>query len=104
MQISASHCLEASKMHDQVVTRLLPILAERPEYEFNIFNVMHHGTHEKQISNVFAWLLDANGTHIAFANDNGPIKVSAISIRKLSAGQSAEIHGSALFGPAKRTP
>jgi len=24
---------------------------------------MHHGTHEKQLSNVFAWLLDAEGTH-----------------------------------------
>jgi hypothetical protein len=50
-------------MHDQLVTRLLPILAKRSEDAFNIFNVMHHGTHEKQISNVFAWLLDANGTH-----------------------------------------
>ena len=50
-------------MHDQLVTRLLPILANRSEDEFNIFNVMHHGSHEKQISNVFAWLLDANGTH-----------------------------------------
>ncbi len=50
-------------MHDQLVTRLLPILAKRSEDEFNIFNVMHHGTHEKQISNVFAWLLDTNGTH-----------------------------------------
>jgi len=50
-------------MHYQLVARLLPSLATRPEYEFNIFNVMHHGTHEKQISNVFGWLLDANGTH-----------------------------------------
>src|SRR5262245_58456376 len=24
---------------------------------------MHHGTHEKQLSNVFAWLLDADETH-----------------------------------------
>lgn len=24
---------------------------------------MHHGTHEKQLSNVFAWLLDPDGTH-----------------------------------------
>lgn len=24
---------------------------------------MHHGTHEKQISNVFAWLLSVDGTH-----------------------------------------
>src|SRR5699024_5615354 len=24
---------------------------------------MHHGTHEKQLSNVFAWLLDSSGTH-----------------------------------------
>jgi len=31
--------------------------------EFNVFEVMHHGTHEKQLSNVFAWLLDADETH-----------------------------------------
>ena len=30
---------------------------------FNVFDVMHHGTHEKQISNVFGWLLDTEGTH-----------------------------------------
>jgi len=55
--------VEEGTMHDQLVTRILPILAKRSEDEFNIFNVMHHGTHEKQFSNVFAWLLDANGTH-----------------------------------------
>ena len=34
---------------------------ERPA--FNVFEVMHHGTHEKQLSNVFAWLLDPIGSH-----------------------------------------
>ncbi|MBH0110622.1 PD-(D/E)XK nuclease family protein [Salinibacterium sp. NG22] len=28
-----------------------------------MFDVMHHGTHEKQLSNVFGWLLDAGGSH-----------------------------------------
>jgi hypothetical protein len=31
--------------------------------QFNVFRVMHHGTHEKQLSNVFAWLLRADATH-----------------------------------------
>ena len=50
-------------MRDRLVTTLLPILVRRSEPEFNIFDVMHHGSHEKQLSNVFAWLLDAEGTH-----------------------------------------
>lgn len=31
--------------------------------KFNVFRVMRHGTHEKQLSNVFAWLLSSDGTH-----------------------------------------
>lgn len=50
-------------MNEELVTTLLPILAKRSEREFNVFTVMHHGTHEKQLSNVIAWLLDADGTH-----------------------------------------
>lgn len=34
-----------------------------PTRSFNVFDVMRHGTHEKQYSNVFAWLLDPTGTH-----------------------------------------
>lgn len=45
------------------MTRLLPVLVHREEERFNVFDVMRHGTHEKQLSNVFAWLLDADGTH-----------------------------------------
>ncbi|WP_299449640.1 PD-(D/E)XK nuclease family protein [uncultured Serinicoccus sp.] len=30
---------------------------------FNVFDVMHHGLHEKQISNVFRWLLEEEGSH-----------------------------------------
>lgn len=52
-----------SNVNEELVTTLLPILAKRLEREFNVFNVMHHGTHEKQLSNVFAWLLDADETH-----------------------------------------
>ena len=50
-------------MNQELVTTLLPILARRLERQFNVFTVMHHGTHEKQLSNVFAWLLDADETH-----------------------------------------
>lgn len=50
-------------MTAHLVTTLLPVLISRSEDEFNVFDVMRHGTHEKQLSNVFAWLLDADGTH-----------------------------------------
>lgn len=50
-------------MPDGLVTRLLPVLGRSLDLGFNVFDVMHHGLHEKQISNVFAWLLDEEGTH-----------------------------------------
>lgn len=48
---------------DRLVTTLLPSLSRSLAEQFNVFRVMRHGTHEKQLSNVFAWLLDENGTH-----------------------------------------
>ena len=48
---------------DQTVTRLVPSLSRSLAAQFNVFRVMRHGTHEKQLSNVFAWLLDAGATH-----------------------------------------
>lgn len=45
------------------LTALLPVLSRSLEPGFNVFDVMHHGTYEKQISNVFRWLLEAEGTH-----------------------------------------
>lgn len=48
---------------DNLVTMLLPTLSRSLEIGFNVFDVMHHGNHEKQISNVFRWLLEADGTH-----------------------------------------
>lgn len=48
---------------DHLVTTLVPSLANSLAEQFNVFRVMHHGTHEKQLSNVFAWLLRADGTH-----------------------------------------
>lgn len=50
-------------MHDNLVADLLPTLVGRGAPTFNVFDVMRHGTHEKQISNVFAWLLDREGSH-----------------------------------------
>ena len=48
---------------DQMVTALVPSLSRSLAEQFNVFRVMHHGTHEKQLSNVFAWLLSVEGTH-----------------------------------------
>ncbi|AXT84232.1 hypothetical protein C6I20_02840 [Aeromicrobium sp. A1-2] len=50
-------------MRDQLLTDLVRLLGISAEEQFNVFDVMHHGTHEKQLSNVFAWLLNSNGTH-----------------------------------------
>lgn len=46
-----------------LTARLLPALGRSLAANFNVFDVMHHGTHEKQLSNVFRWLLDVGGTH-----------------------------------------
>ena len=46
-----------------LATALLPVLHRSLEARFNVFDVMHHGTHEKQISNVFRWLLETEGNH-----------------------------------------
>ena len=54
---------EGGALTDDLVTEMLPILGRSLDLGFNVFDVMHHGTHEKQISNVFAWLLDVGGTH-----------------------------------------
>lgn len=50
-------------MSAELLQVLIPMLTDRPKRRFNVFEVMRHGTHEKQLSNVFAWLLDAEGTH-----------------------------------------
>lgn len=46
-----------------LVTSLVPSLSRSLAEQFSVFRVMHHGTHEKQLSNVFAWLLRIDGTH-----------------------------------------
>ena len=48
---------------ERLVTALVPLLSRSLSERFDVFRVMHHGTHEKQISNVFAWLLRIGGTH-----------------------------------------
>lgn len=50
-------------MARDVITHLLPSLRASRVAGFNVFDVMHHGTHEKQLSNVFRWLLDTDGSH-----------------------------------------
>lgn len=50
-------------MSDGLVNGLLPVLGRSLELGFNVFDVMHHGLHEKQMSNVFRWLLDPEQTH-----------------------------------------
>jgi hypothetical protein len=54
---------EDGGVHEQLVTRLLPVLAKKRQEEFNVFDVMRYGGHERQLSDVFAWLLDADATH-----------------------------------------
>jgi hypothetical protein len=44
-------------MRSDVVAGFLPSLAARVEPEFNLFEVLHHG------SNLFGWLLNSEGTH-----------------------------------------
>ena len=46
-----------------LATALLPVLHRSLEARFNVFDVMHHGSHEKQISNLFRWLLETEGNH-----------------------------------------
>ena len=53
----------ASSTLEQLVIALVPSLSRSLAERFNVFRVLHHGTHEKQISNVFAWLLRVDGTH-----------------------------------------
>lgn len=48
---------------NRFVTTLIPALSRGLAEQFNVFRVMHHGTHEKQLSNVFAWLLTPDATH-----------------------------------------
>lgn len=55
--------MPGSSSLDQVVTGLVPSLSRSLAEQFNVFRVMHHGTHEKQLSNVFAWLLRVDATH-----------------------------------------
>lgn len=50
-------------MTDDPVRALVPLLSRSLRAAFNVFDVMHHGMHEKQLSNAFAWLLDIDGTH-----------------------------------------
>jgi len=50
-------------MSSDLVTCLLPALSRSLAAEFNVFDVMRHGQHEKQLSNVFGWLLEAGGSH-----------------------------------------
>ena len=50
-------------MSRDLVAGLLPVLGRPLELGFNVFDVMHHGAHEKQLSNVFRWLLEPEGRH-----------------------------------------
>lgn len=50
-------------MISDLMARLLPVLGRSLDASFNVFDVMHHGTHEKQLSNVFRWIFEIGGTH-----------------------------------------
>lgn len=55
--------MAAATSLEAMVIALVPSLSRSLAEQFNLFRVMHHGTHEKQLSNVFGWLLSADGTH-----------------------------------------
>src|SRR5699024_5135744 len=55
--------LEVARSLYRMITTLVPSLSVSLAGQFNVFRIMHHGTHEKQLSNVFAWLLNPQGTH-----------------------------------------
>lgn len=50
-------------MSTGLAAALIPHLVRADEEAFNVFRVLHHGTHEKQLSNLFAWLLKPTGSH-----------------------------------------
>lgn len=54
---------ELATQHHDLIARLLPVLGRSLDVGFNAFDVMHHGTHEKQLSNVFRWMFEIGGTH-----------------------------------------
>ncbi|WP_404801861.1 PD-(D/E)XK nuclease family protein [Brevibacterium aurantiacum] len=81
------------------VTALLPSLSQSLAEQFNIFRVMHHGTHEKQLSNVFVWLLDADATH-----EFGDKVQRAFLIRPGNNGDSEATERTSLSCPKRSTP
>ena len=59
----ARYLAETVRPLDELVTALVPSLLRSLAEQLNVFRVMRHGTHEKQLSNVFAWLLCEDATH-----------------------------------------
>lgn len=78
---------------DGLVTGLLPVLGRSLELGFNVFDVMHHGLHEKQISNVFRWLLDPEQTHNL---GDRFLRIFIDELNRVSAGSEPLPHGSYL--------
>lgn len=54
---------EQDKHFGGMVTALIPSLSKSLAAQFNVFRVMRYGTHEKQLSDVFAWMLTPDETH-----------------------------------------
>ena len=50
-------------MVTDLLNGLLPLISKPQSDVFSILEVMHHGTHEKQLSNLWAWLLNSEGSH-----------------------------------------
>lgn len=46
-----------------LLTGLVPMVSRSKTSAFSILEVMHHGTHEKQLSNIWAWMLNSEGSH-----------------------------------------
>lgn len=69
------------------------MLGRSLELGFNVFDVMHHGLHEKQISNVFRWLLDSEQTHRL---GNRFLRIFIDELNRVSVGSEPLPHGNYL--------
>ena len=65
-----------------LATKLIPIFADVRPPEFNTIAVLRHGTHEKNLSNLFAWLLDPGGSH-RLGNQFAGIFIKHVNARDL---------------------
>jgi|GEM_PF-740478 len=58
-----SHRISGMPLAATLLLDLVPMVSKSKTASFSILEVIHHGTHEKQLSNLWAWMLDSEGNH-----------------------------------------